>query len=435
MIIPRLALGTVQPSAQTTWLTRALMAVAERAGFRVQGFASRSVFTPDCGAQLITGRQTRHLDSWLMDESFCRALFYDNMRSADLALVEGVYRQGQTPMDQGPSLEQLCQWLELPQLVVLDVRNLSWCNLPRPEIGVDGVFLDGVSSVAEYERLAVDVEYLWGAPVLGGLIGTARLDEQHGLYGEPQARRQRLAQLADNLERHLRWDELNAIAARPLLRQVERLPWRRVRPGRPLQVALAFDNAIQCYFPDTLDALEVLGAELRTFSPLADAELPNGTDLVYIGCGKIDQYAEQLSANHCLRAALWRFAKRGGRIYAECGGAAYLCREIVLADRSFSMLGVVPATARQNASGLKPQPVEFRWKARTWLGNVGQTVRGYLNPNWTIIPDADVLNLADSSDSPNYLVGWRNVVLSRVHINFATIPSLLQRWVLPANTG
>ena len=92
------------------------------------------------------------------------------------------------------------------------------------------------------------------------------------------------------------------------------------------RVAYAQDEAFGAYFPDTLETLESLGAELVEFSPIRDETLPESVDLVMIGCGFPDQHADALAANLSLIAALRSHVCRGQRIYSEGGGTAYLGR-------------------------------------------------------------------------------------------------------------
>src|SRR5207248_7820503 len=98
------------------------------------------------------------------------------------------------------------------------------------------------------------------------------------------------------------------------------------RRGHRFRVAYAQDEAFGAYFPDTLEALEALGAELVEFSPLRDESLPEAVDLVMIGCGFADRYADALAENLSLIAALRSHVCRGQRIYSEGGGTAYLGR-------------------------------------------------------------------------------------------------------------
>ena len=91
-------------------------------------------------------------------------------------------------------------------------------------------------------------------------------------------------------------------------------------------MAYAQDEAFGGYFPDTIEALEALGADLVEFSPLRDEALPDGVGLVMIGCGLPDHHADELASNHSMIAALGEHVCLGRRIYSEGGGTAYLGR-------------------------------------------------------------------------------------------------------------
>ena len=119
--------------------------------------------------------------------------------------------------------------------------------------------------------------------------------------------------------------------------------------AHPLNIAVAYDEAFSCYFPDTLDVLESQGANVSVFSPLRSERLPDHTDVVYFGCGQPEDYVNELAANFCMKESLWNHVVSGGRVYAESAGLAYLCREMVMpCGHHWPMVGLLPALARRN---------------------------------------------------------------------------------------
>ncbi len=111
---------------------------------------------------------------------------------------------------------------------------------------------------------------------------------------------------------------------------------------RRFRVAIAADEACGEYLPGDLESLHALGAELIDFSPLRDEVLPDGADLVLIGGGPADRYAEELSSNLSLIAALRAHVCQGRRIFSQGGGTAYLSRSLILTDRRVPGAGVLP---------------------------------------------------------------------------------------------
>src|SRR5262249_60414576 len=90
-------------------------------------------------------------------------------------------------------------------------------------------------------------------------------------------------------------------------------------PGRK-RVGVARDAAFCFYYQDNLDLLAEAGAELVPFSPLSDPELPADLDLVYLGGGYPELYAERLAANVGMAESLRAHHRRGGRGVARGGG-------------------------------------------------------------------------------------------------------------------
>ncbi len=431
---PRIAVGTTQAAADGTAMLWALLDVFESAGISVQQFQSRAYFPAHDGATAITGQPSRHLDSWLMCPEVCQELFLRGSKTSDVALVEGSFAPRENA---GGSLATLCQWLNLPRLATLDVRLLGGCCLPaRPE-GIDALLLDGVESVAEACRWQTHFEAIWNVPVLGWMPAVVKLREQiRQLPAGVNPAVELCHELGRQLASRLKWERLCSLVASRPLPQCERsageLPQCGVTSARPLQVAVASDECFGGYFPDTLDELEAKGARLCEFSPLRDDRLPPGTDVVYIGCGHPERFAKALSENDCMTLALKSHLCSGRRIYAECGGLAYLAHEVVLADGTrWPMVGALGVTACYNDTPTPPEATELTVLADTWLGQSPQHWRGYLNPHWAVAlhstAERSVAEIGHESD----VVHSHQAVGSRMYVDFAARQDLLERFFAP----
>src|SRR5690606_19904114 len=140
--------------------------VFARRGLQTQHFLSQACFTPCNAAATITGQCSRHLDSWVMSPSVCREIFLRGAANTDVGLIEGRYLSG---ADQGGRLGELCDWLELATIIIIDVRQVEACRLsPRPR-RVDGVLLEAPAESSELARFVTHFETIWGVPVLGCL--------------------------------------------------------------------------------------------------------------------------------------------------------------------------------------------------------------------------------------------------------------------------
>jgi cobyrinic acid a,c-diamide synthase len=435
---PRIAIGTTQDKADGTALLWALMDVFETAGVRVQEFLSRACFPLHDGATAITGQSPRHLDSWLMCPEVCRSLFLRGTRSCDLALVEGCFDSQCSAEGKGGSLATLCDWLALPRLATVDVRLLGGCSLPARPADVEGLLLDGVRDVSEACRWQTHFEAHWNVPVLGWLPEAAEL--RNLIERLPPGRHPRVElchALGQQLASRLKWDELCRLAVnRPTKTDAPAecaLPACRAQPrNRPLQVAVACDEAFGGYFPDTLELLEAKGARVRDFSPLRDDRLPPGTDVVYVGCGHPELYAAALAGNDCMTLSLKSHLCSGRRIYAECGGLAYLAHELEMPDGTrWPMVGALSVTACYHDTPTPPEATELTLLADTWLGQSPQHWRGYLNPHWTISPHTTTERSVAESGHELDVIHRHQAIGSRMYLDFAARLDLLDRFFDP----
>ncbi len=437
--LARAAIGTVQPGADATFVSWALMAAFEKAGLRVQSFAARACFFPHDGGAAITGQATRHLDTWLLEPSACRLLFDRGCSGSDFALVQGRFDAALSHAEEmGGKLATLCEWLDMPSIAVIDGCLLRDCQLPDRPSQVDAVLIDGTQCCSERCRLQTCLEALWGVPVLGFVEDLPRLRAEVARLTIGTAPSRALCEalgaqaIPSNVLAKI---EALATSREPSWRSMTDVP--EIPSQRPLRVAMAYDDAFHCYFPDAMDQLELLGAEVMDFSPLRDDRLPPDIGLVLFGCGHPEQFYHPLAENCCLASALKKHVESGGRLYAEGGGLAYLGQSIRLANgQQLPMSGVLPIEASIEAEMQPPRAVELELTRECWLGEIGSVVRGYRTGFWKIKPlDSSARCIADDAATDFDVLAYQNAVGSRVHVNFAMQAPLMNRVFDPGPAG
>jgi cobyrinic acid a,c-diamide synthase len=431
--VPRFAVGTFQPGADSQIVLWAFLDSLHRSGLEVQSFHSRACFPRYPGSASITGRIARHLDSWLMSPDLCREIFLRGVQTADLAVVEGRFSPVDDSSLSGGALEPLCQWLDLPRVAVLDVSRAGHCRLPNRPPSLDAILLDRVADSRQAAQFATEFESLWGIPVLGALELLPQLRARFDAIPRGNRLPADLCQvLGDHFMRHWKPERLLEIARR------REFPAGRSR-GMPalsalpkLTVAIAYDEAFNCYYPDLLDLLELQGASVVDFSPLRDENLPPQVDIVYFGCGHPERFAAALSENHCMASALRSHLCAGRRIYGEGGGAAYLCHQMETPAGDLKrMAGVLPAVARFERNPSPVRPMEITLARSNWLGEQGARLRGYRSSFWRFEPAGDLVGFAAEREHDFDMIGNFHAVGSLLHLHFAAQPKCLDRFFVP----
>ena len=97
--LPRLAVGTIQPQADSHAILWGLMEALRARGLQVQSFRSRACFAAETETAAVTGLHPRHLDSWLMSPDLCRRLLLRATDHCDIAVVEGEAAEGRVAVD------------------------------------------------------------------------------------------------------------------------------------------------------------------------------------------------------------------------------------------------------------------------------------------------------------------------------------------------
>jgi cobyrinic acid a,c-diamide synthase len=200
-------------------------------------------------------------------------------------------------------------------------------------------------------------------------------------------------------------------------------------PGGTIRIGVAQDQAFCFYYPDNLDLLEAAGAEIITFSPLHDDLLPD-VEMLYLGGGYPELYGAALAKNIAMRAAVRRFAERGGVIYAECGGLMYLMESIRDFDGfSHDMVGIFPAETTMQKPGLTLGYRTVECSRRSILGDVGATARGHEFHYSTLVAKGPLQYACALRDAAGLSKGQDglmsgNVLALYTHLHFASQPTV-----------
>jgi cobyrinic acid a,c-diamide synthase len=353
------------------------------------------------------------------------------MQASDIGIVEGRFDDDvvATP-NSGGRLDSLCELLDLPRIAVVNASHLRRCVLPDRPAGIDGLLLDCVSD-GDFHHFQTSLEALWGVPVLGGLteMPGVRAVVDHLPSGSRPSKRL-CRKIGDELRRHLRLEAILRLAERRGLPACRRQLFAGTAAAKSLNIAVAYDEAFCGYFPDGLDLLEMHGARIRDFSPLRDERLPPDTDLVFLGCGQPESFADELARNCCMQMALRRHFCRGRRIYAEGSGVAYLCRQMVRVDGwRLPMVGLLPAIAWQVPDPTSPRPLEVDLAGNNWLRDGGRRVRGYLDPRWVLQRAGAVTNCVLNDVHRDVIFARHQAIASQMHLNLVGQPQLVQSFI------
>jgi cobyrinic acid a,c-diamide synthase len=444
MPIPALVIAGTHSGSGKTTVTLAVLAALARRGLRVQGFKVGPDFIDPGHHARLTGRPGRNLDTWLLDPTALADTYRRGAIGADLAVIEGVMGlfDGRGALDEAGSTADLARLWGLPVVLVVDARGLARSVAPLvqgysafdPRVRVVGVVANRVGGRRHYdEYLAPALRANTDVEPLGYLARDEALaiPSRHlGLWTADDFAPAPpfLSALADAAEATLDLDRLVALARAPDLPEPD-LQAPTPPPGRRVRVALARDAAFCFYYEDNLDRLRAAGAEVVPFSPIADAELPAGADLLYLGGGYPELFADRLAANAPMRAAIRRFHADGGTILAECGGMIACCRTLCDASgREHPMWDLIRARVVMQPRLAALGYVTVATEAPTPLGPPGTQVRGHEFHYSTLeplapLPYATRLLRPDRAPRPDGIqVG--GLLAGYAHLHFGSNPGL-----------
>lgn len=349
-------LAATRKSSGKTTLSIGLTRALRRRGQRVQPFKKGPDYIDPLWLSTAAGRACLNLDYHTTPAEQIQASFARALADADLGFIEGnVGLFDSIDLHGAYSNAELAKLIQAPVLLVVDVQGMTRGIAPLllgylafdPALRISGVILNKVGSGRHETNLRRVVEHYTDLPVIGAVPRLAEIgiEERHlGLMpsNEAAAADTTVDRIADLIVQHVDLAAVERIAASAPRPPAAAPPAQIVPAGQPVRIGIARDDAFGFYYPDDLAAFSSAGAELVSFSPVTDADLPD-VDALFIGGGFPEMRMRELEANTHMRQAVADFIRTGKPAYAECGGLMYLMERLHWQGRSCRMCGVLRA--------------------------------------------------------------------------------------------
>jgi cobyrinic acid a,c-diamide synthase len=376
-------------SGKTT-ATLGLLRAFKRRGVDVVGLKSGPDYIDPAFHAAASGREGVNLDSWAMAPNLLAALAGQAARQSTLALCEasmGLFDGVPGETGRTGASSDVAAALGMPVLLVVDVSGqaqsaaaiVKGCAAYDARLKVAGVIVNRVGSERHRRLVAEAIEAL-GVPVVGALPRNDKivLPERHlGLVqaGEMEALEARLETIADFIEAHVDRARVLALASELALASSAPAPSAVRPPGQ--RIALARDAAFSFIYPHLVQGWRAAGAEIFSFSPLANEPPPSDCDLCWLPGGYPELHAGRLAAASRFHTGLRSFAETRP-VHGECGGYMALGESLIDASgAAHPMAGLLRVETSFEKRRMTLGYREARLASDCALGPEGALLRGH----------------------------------------------------------
>lgn len=329
-------------SGKTT-VARGLMALFSSKGMRVQPFKCGPDYIDTKFHQLVCGRPSVNLDSFMASPIHVCDLFVHYGATADICIVEGMMGLFDGyDRDSGSSAE-IAMTLGIPVVLVVDAKRSAYSLAAllsgfahfRQDVNICGVIFNRVGSERHRGMLRQVCDDV-GLDCFGFLPNHSELEQGSRYLGLDFSEMPGAQTLVRLMEEHVDWKRLLSLEA-----QVKVAPSVNDWQQRNQRLVVARNQeSFSFMYQETLDSFQ----EVVFFNPETEVPCFEEGDLLYLPGGYPEKHLAELTRNEAARSAIFSFAEKGGHVIAECGGMMYLCKSIVDDTAAYPMCGVLPYT-------------------------------------------------------------------------------------------
>ena len=398
----RLLISSPQGHSGKTIVTVGLCDVFKRRGLSIQPFKKGPDYIDPSWLTVAAGRSCRNLDLFLIPEDRLLPSFQQSCKGVNLAIVEGAMGL-YDGLDSHGTTAEIARLLNIPILLVINTTRMTSSIAAmvtgyqhfQKDIPIAGVILNYVSGTRHESKLRNAVDQYCGIPVVGSIPKDQdlRIIERHlGLIpslesGEAEwlveriGRKLELQLDLDNIFKIARSFKTNFKTTSDDPTAFPNSPFEKIRDevkvrrAKTVRIGILRDRAFNFYYPENFEALVNEGAELLFIDSFKDC-LPK-VDGLYIGGGFPEFFLKELEGNRSLRQDIAEAVQEGLPVYAECAGVMYLCRSISWQNRSYEMVGIIPAEVQLSEKPEGHGYVVAEVMIENPIFPVGLTIRGH----------------------------------------------------------
>ncbi|WHZ01160.1 cobyrinate a,c-diamide synthase [Neobacillus sp. YX16] len=444
----RLVIAGTGSGVGKTTLTIGVMAALMKKGLTVQGFKCGPDYIDPSYHTAVTKRASRNLDSWMLTKDLVLDIFTHGSQGSDISIIEGVmgFFDGKSPETNEGSTAEISMITKSPVLLVVNCESMARSaaaivkgfQLFAEGPNIAAVIANKVGSEGHFQLVKKAIEQECHVPVIGYLKRELDIEipERHlGLI--PTLERGELDSFFDKLgtlvSETVDIDRLLELAVAERLEASRKSSIFEKQREHLVKVAVAKDSAFNFYYPENLEIMEAKGIEIVYFSPLADEEVPDDADGLYIGGGFPEEFAQVLACNLKAKRSVKLAIEGGLPTLAECGGFMYLTEFIETTDKKkFEMAGVIPGSVHMQTKLAALGYREITGQNANFILE-DMSARGHEFHYSTFqaleedVPYAYETIGMRGVNKEGYLL--HNLAAGYTHFHFASCPEMVENWI------
>ena len=341
-------------SGKTT-LTCALLKALRDRQLKITSFKCGPDYIDPMFHSEVIGIKSRNLDLFFTGEEITKSLFCKNAEGSDISIIEGVmgFYDGIGAKSTLSSSYDLARVTDTPVILVVNCKGMYLSIVPlikgfveyKRDSNIKGVILNNISSMI-YDEMKEVIENELNIKVFGYFpsMKDIAFESRHlGLITAKEVNKlnKKLEIMAKKVAETIDLDgiiELANSSSEIIARKVS-----VEKKYKNINIAVAMDKAFCFYYADNLDLLKEMGANIVSFSPMKDENLPQDIHGIILGGGYPEVYAKELFNNKLMRLNIKNaIINKKIPTIAECGGFMYLHNSLEDTDgNEFDMVGVI----------------------------------------------------------------------------------------------